>query len=331
MLKPSRRGGATLSLALTLLLAGALVAHGQPAAKMYRIGFLGSTSQQSHGAFVDAFREGLRERGYIEGKNLFIEYRWAESDYTRLPALAAELVQLKVDLILTHGSPGGHAAKEATTAIPIVVAITGDAVATGLVQSLARPGGNLTGSTFFFAEVNAKRLELLKEALPSLRRVAVLMNDDNRGNVVTFEAMTKTARSVNLEVVQVSTRSPEDFERAFSQIKRSGADAVSVYEDALFVAQAARLAALAERQRLPSIGFREYADRGGLLGFGVDLPDVWRRAAGFVDRIFKGAKPSEMPMQQPEKYDTVVNLRTAKVLHLTVPRRVLLRADKVID
>jgi putative tryptophan/tyrosine transport system substrate-binding protein len=330
VLTPWRVWSPVLALALALALAVTMTVHGQPT-KVYRIGFLGTTSPKSHGAFVDAFREGLRERGYVEGKNLTIEYRWAESDYARLPALAAELVRLKVDLILTHGSPGSRAAKEAATTIPIVIAITGDAVATGLVQSLARPGGNITGSTFFFPELNAKRIEILKEVLPGLKRVAALMNDDNRGNVVTFDAMAKTARTVNVELVQVSTRNPDDFEKAFAQIMRSGADAVSVYEDPLFVAHAARLAALAERHRLPSMGFREYADAGGLLGFGVDFPDVWRRAAGFADRIFKGTKPSDIPMQQPEKYDTVVNLKTAKILQLTIPRRVLLRADKVIE
>lgn len=332
MVNPPRLRLRLLPALLLVLLVTGSAAHGQPAAgKTYRIGFLGTTSPKSHGAFLDAFRQGLRERGYVEGKNLTIEYRWAENDYARLPALAAELVRLKVDLILTHGSPGSRAAKEATTTIPIVIAIVGDAVATGLVQSLARPGGNLTGSTFFFPEVNAKRIEMLKEALPGLKRVAVLMNDDNRGNVVTFEAMTKTARTVKVEVTQMSTRSADDFERVFAQIARSGAGAVSVYEDPLFIAEAGRLAALAERHRLPSIGFREYADLGGLLGFGVDFPDVWRRAAGFVDRIFKGARPGDLPMQQPEKYDTVVNLRTAKVLQLTIPKRVLLRADTVIE
>ena len=325
-----------LGTAMLLMAAGALLspttaAHAQSATKVHRIGFLGTTSPKSHGPFLDAFREGMKERGYVEGKNLVIETRWAESDYARLPALAAELVQLKVDVILTHGSPASRAAKEATSSIPIVIAITGDAVATGLVQSLARPGGNVTGSTFFFPELNAKRLEILKETLPGLKRVAVLLNDENRSNVVTFEAMAKTGRTIGLEVTQVSTRSAEDFERAFGQVKSSGADAVAIYEDALFVAQAGRLAALAQRQRLPSIGFREFADLGGLLGFGVDFPDVWKRAAGYVDRIFKGAKPADIPMQQPEKFDTVVNLRTAKALQLTIPRRVLLRADKVIE
>jgi putative ABC transport system substrate-binding protein len=312
-------------------LATPFAAHGQPAGKVHRIGFLGSTSPKSHGAFVDAFRDGLRERGYVEGKNVIIEYRWAESDYGRLPALAAELVRLNVDLILTHGTPGGRAAKAATTTIPIVVAIAGDAVATRLVQSLARPGGNLTGSTFFFPEVNAKRIEMLKEALPKVKRVAVLMNDTNPGNVVTFEAMTRTARTVGIDVVQILARTPEDFDGAFNQIVRSRCEALAVYEDALFIAQASRLAALAERHRLPSVGFREYADAGGLLAYGVNFPDVWRRAAGFADRIFKGARPSDLPVEQAGKFDTVVNLRTAKALRLTIHPKVLLRAETVIE
>jgi putative tryptophan/tyrosine transport system substrate-binding protein len=325
-----KAGAAVLILALGLL-ATPLAAEAQQVGKVYRIGLLGSTSPKSHGAFVDAFREGLRERGYVEGKNVIIEYRWAENDYGRLPALAADLVRLNVDLILTHGTPGGRAAKAATTTIPIVIAVTGDAVATGLVQSLARPGGNLTGSSFFFPELNAKRIEMLKEALPSLKRVAVLMNDTNPGNVVTFDAMRRTARTVGIDVVQILARSPEDFDGAFERIVRSRCEAVAVYEDPLFVAQAMQLATLAQRHRLPSVGFKEYADAGGLLGFGVNFPDVWRRAAGFVDRIFKGAKPSELPVEQAAKFDMVVNLRTAKALRLTIQRRLLLRAETVIE
>ena len=319
------------TLALALFFAAVTPAQTRPAAKVHRVGFLGVTSPKSHGAFLAAFREGLKERGYVDGKNLVIEARWAEGHYDRLPGLAAELVALNVDLILTHGTPGCRAAKEATTTIPIVSGVVGDAVATGLVQNLARPGGNLTGMTFFFADLNAKRLELLKEAIPGLKRVAALLNDANRGNVVTFEAMAKTARVVNVEVVPVSTRSPEDFDRAFAQISQSRADAVSVYEDALFLAEAARLAALAERHHIPSIGFREFAEAGGLLAFGVDFRDSWFRAAGFADRILKGAKPSDLPMEQPDKYDTVVNLKAAKGLRLTIPRRVLVRASTVIE
>jgi ABC-type uncharacterized transport system substrate-binding protein len=318
-----------------LAVPGAAVAQrvpaAQPASRVYRIGFLGSTSPKAHGPFVDAFREGLRERGYAEGKNVTIEYRWADGDYGRLPALAAELARLNVDLILTHGTPGGRAAKAATTTIPIVVAITGDAATTGLVQSLARPGGNVTGLTFFFAELNGKRLEILKEAFPSLKRVAVLMNGTNAGNVMTFESMTGMARTLRLEILQVFAQSPEEFEGAFAHIARARADAVSIYEDALFLAQAGRLAKLAERDRLRSIGFKEYAEAGGLLGFGVNFPDVWRRAADFADRIFKGAKPSDLPMEQPAKYDIVVNLRTAKIVGLTISPAVLLRAETVLD
>jgi putative tryptophan/tyrosine transport system substrate-binding protein len=310
---------------------GAADAQEPKAGKVWRIGFLGTTSTKSHGAFVDAFRAGLRERGYIEGKNVTLEYRWAESDYGRLPVLAAELVRVNVDLILTHGTPGGLAAKAATTTIPIVVTVVGDPVTTGLVESLARPGGNLTGSSFFFPELNAKRIELLKEALPGLKRAAVLMNGSNPSNVVTFDAMANTARTVGVDVVQVLARSPDDFDAAFAQITKARAEAVAVYEDPLFIAQAARLAALAERHRLPSVGFREYAEAGGLLAYGIDFPDVWRRAAGFVDRIFKGAKPSELPMEQAGKFDTIVNLRTAKALRLAISPKVLLRADTVIE
>ena len=317
---------------VVLLFVVPLVAGAQSPGKIWRIGFLGSTSPtSSHGQFVAAFREGLRERGYVEGKNVTIEYRWAENHYDRLPALAADLVRLNVDVILTHGTPGARAAKAATTTIPIIVAIVGDAVATGLVDSLARPGANVTGSTFSFPEVNAKRIEMLKEALPGVKRVAVLMNATNVGNVVTFEAMARTARSVDLSVIQVFAKSADDLESAFTQITKAHAEAVAVYEDALFIAQAHRLAAFAERLRLPSVGFREFADAGGLLAFGVNFPDVWRRAADFADRIFKGAKPAELPMAQPAKFDTVVNLRTARALKLTIPPKVLLRADTVIE
>ena len=318
-------------LAVAVSLFSALPVGAQPSGKVWRIGFLGTTSPKSHGAFVDAFRAGLRERGYIEGRNVTLEYRWAESDYERLPVLAAELVRLNVDLILTHGTPGAHAAKAATTTIPIVTAVSGDAVATGLVQSLARPGGNLTGLSFFFPELNAKRIEILKEALPGLKRVAVLMNEANPGNVVTFEAMARTARSVGVEVIKVPARNPDDFDAAFAQMTRARAEAVAVYEDPLFIAQAMRLAGLAERHRLPSVGFPEYAVAGGLLAFGVNFLDAWHRAAGFADRIFKGAKVSELPIEQPQKFDTIINLRTAKSLRVTIPPKVLLRANTVIE
>ncbi|HME94815.1 MAG TPA: ABC transporter substrate-binding protein [Methylomirabilota bacterium] len=307
-------------------------ARGQPAAgKIHRIGVLGSTSPTVHGAFVDAFRAGLRERGWVEGKNVAIEYRWAQGDYTRLASLAADLIRAKVDLILTHGTPGARAAQRATATIPIVSAISGDADATGLVQSLAHPGGNITGVTFSFPDLNAKRVEMITEAVPRLKRVAVLMNGANVGNVVTFDAMARSARTVGVDIVQLLAQRPEEFDGVLEPIGRARGDAVCVYEDALFIAQAGRLAELARRRQLPSIGFREYADAGGLLGFGVNFPDAWRRAAGFVDRILKGARPADLPMEQAGKFDTVVNLRTARALGLTVQSSVLLRADTVIE
>ncbi len=313
------------------LLAVPALAYGQRVGKVHRIGVLGTTSPKAHGAFVDAFRDGLRERGYIEGKTVVVEVRWAENNYDRLPALAAEFVGAHVDLILTHGAPGARAAKAATATIPIVIAISGEAVATGLVQSLGRPGGNVTGSTFFYSELNAKRLELLKEALPKLKRVAVLLNGANPGNVMTSETVTRAAKSIGIDVVLATARSAEEFEGAFGQITRSQCEAVIVYEDPLFVAEAKQLASLSERHRLPSAGFREFADAGGLLGFGVNFPDVWRQAASFVDRIFKGAKPGDLPMEQPRKFDTVVNLRTARALRLTIQPKVLLRSETVIE
>jgi putative ABC transport system substrate-binding protein len=322
--------GRALLLAVVLLCAS-VTAWAQPTGKVWRIGVLGTTSPEGHGAFVEAFRAGLRERGYVEGKHVVLEYRWAGGDYARLPGLAAELARPDVDLILTHGTPGARAAKGATSTIPIVVAVVGDPIATGLVPSLARPGGNLTGSAFSLPELNAKRLEMLREALPRLKRVAVLMNDANPANVATFHAMTQTARAAGLEVSQILAHNLDDMDAAFAQIVKTRAEAVSVYEDPLFTGQVKRLASLAERHRLPSIGFHEYAEAGGLLAFGVNFAAMWRRAAGYADRIFKGAKPSDLPMEQPEKFDTVVNLRTAKALRLTIPPNVLLRADMVIE
>jgi putative ABC transport system substrate-binding protein len=307
-------------------------ARGQPTTgKVHRIGVLGSTSPKVHGPFVDAFREALRARGYVEGKSVTFEYRWAESEYARLPTLAAELVRSKVDLILTHGTPAARAAQAATTTIPIVIAISGDADATGLVQSLAHPGGNITGVTFSFPDLNAKRIEMIKEAVPRLKRVAVLMNGENPGNVVNFDAMTRTARTVGVDIVQVLAQRAEEFDGAFEQIARARGEAVSVYEDPLFIARAGRIAELARQRQLPSVGFKEYADAGGLLGFGVNFPDAWRRAAGFVDRIFKGARPADLPMEQAGKFDTVVNLRTARALGVTIQASVLHRADTVIE
>jgi putative ABC transport system substrate-binding protein len=318
----------TLFLSLTL---APLDIGAQQTGRVYRIGFLGATSPSGYAPQVAAFRTGLRELGYVEGKNLVIEFRWAEGNYARLPELAAELVRWKPDVLVTHAGAGTRAAKQATATIPIVMGVAGDAIAMGLVESLARPGGNVTGSSFFFPELNAKRLEVLKEAFPRLSRVGVLLNPDNPANVATLRAMEETARSINIKLQPVEVRRPAEFERAFAALTKGHADALAVYDDAMFIAEAARIADLAKRNRLATIGFIEYVKTGGLLAFGVDFPDLWRRAAGFVDRIFKGIKPSDLPVEQPTRFELVINLKTAKALGLTIPHSLLVRADEIIE
>jgi len=313
-----------------VLLALSFPAGAQHPGKIPRIGFLGAASASGYAPQLEAFRRGLRDLGYVEGKNIILEYRWAEGTYDRLPVLAAELVRLKPDLVLTHGTAGTRAGKQATTTIPIVMAVSGDAVATGLVASLAHPGGNITGSSFFNPELAAKRLELLKEVVPALTRVAVLMNPGNPVNEVSLQAMERTARSLGLELQQVNVGGPEEFNAAFSTIVKGRAGALSVFDDAMLIAQARRVADLAAKNRLPTIGFSELAEAGGLMSYGVNFPDLWRRAATYVDKILKGAKPADLPVEQPTKFEFIINLKIAKQIGLTIPQSVLYRADKVI-
>jgi len=312
------------------ILAAAPATAAQPPGKPYRIGLLGAISAAAYAPFIDAFRQGLRDLGYVEGKNIVVEYRWAEERYERLPDLAAELVRLKVDVIVTHGPPAIRAAKEATKTIPIVMALVGDAVATGLVASLARPGGNITGSSFFLPELSAKRLELLKEAVPGITRVAVFVNPANPTFPPALNAMELTARSSGVELQQVQAHAANEFEGAFAAMARRQAHALVVIEDALFSAHARRIAELAAKGRLPTIGFTEYAEAGGLMSYGVNRFDLWRRAAVFVDKILKGAKPADLPVEQPTRFEMVINMKTAKALGLTIPPSVLIRADQVI-
>jgi putative ABC transport system substrate-binding protein len=321
-----------LALLALALLAAPLVAEAQPAGKVYRIGFLGAASPSgAYAHLVEAFRQGLRDLGYVEGKNVAIEYRWAEDRYDRLPALAAELARLKVDLIVTHGTAGSRAAKQATTTIPIVMTVSGDAVATGLVASIARPGGNLTGSNFFYPELNAKRMELLKEVVPRARRMAAFANPDNPAVPGALRAMELMAQSLKMDLQVVEVRGPDEFPGAFSAMAKRRVDAVVVLDDAMLIASAQQVADLAAKNRLPAIGFREYADAGGLIAYGVNFPEIWRRSAIFVDKILKGAKPADLPVEQPTKFELVINLRTAKALGLTIPQSVLQRADEVMQ
>ena len=311
------------------LLAAPLAVQGQEG-KLYRLGFLGSGSASQFARQVDGMRQGLRELGYVEGRNLVIEYRWADGRYERLAPLAAELVQLKVDVIVTHSTPGSQAAKHATTTIPIVMAAVGNPEEIGLVQSLARPGGNITGSSFMFADVNAKRVQLLRDAVPGLRRVAALSNPGNFAHVSVLSAMESIAQSLRLAFRPVQVRQAEDLEAAIASIKQQ-ADGIVIIDDALFIMNAGRLADLALRHRLPVIGYKELVVVGGLMAYAVDLPDTFRRSMVLVDKILKGAKPGDLPIQRATKFELVINLKTAKALGLTIPPLVLGRADQVIE
>ena len=308
-----------------------LAAEAQPAGKVYRIAFLGSTSPSGYASQMEAFRGGLRDLGYVESQNLVIEFRWAQGKNERLPELAAELVRLKPDVLVTHGVPGTLAAKRATDTIPIVMGVVGEAIAIGAVEGLARPGRNITGSSFFVPELNAKRLEVLKEALPRLRRVGVLLNRDNPVNATVLKAMEHTAQALKIQLRSVEVRDPADFEDAVSTLVKERADAIAVQDDAMLFAQVRRIADLARKHHVPTIGFVDYARAGGLLAYGVNFADLWRRAAGFVDKILKGAKPADLPVEQATKFDLVINLKTAKALGLTIPQSLLLRADQVIQ
>ncbi len=319
------------------LLAAPLAAEGQQPAKVARIGFLVTSSLESPEVqgLLDAFRQGLRERGYVEGQNIIIEYRSADGKIERFPSLATELVRLKVDLIVAGSYPMARAAQQATSTIPIVAPTMSDPVGDGLVASLARPGGNITGSTFLVLGLVPKRLELLKEAVPRISRVAALWHPGFFSERTTQEMLKEAkaaARTMGVQLQLVEVRGPDEFERAFSAMTRERADALIVLPGALLFYERRRIVALAAKHRLPSMaGGREFVEVGGLMAYGPSVNDLVRRAATFVDKILKGAKPADLPVEQPTKFELVINLKTAKALGLTVPQSVLLRADEVIQ
>ena len=308
-----------------------IAARAQRAAKTARIGFLGADTQSGIESRLERFRAGLRDLGYVEGDNVLIDFRWAEGNYARLAEFAGELVRLKVDLLVTYGTPGTLAAKQATTTVPIVMIVSGDAIATGIVTSLAHPGKNVTGSTFFAPQLSAKGVQLVKEALPSVSRVAILLNPDNPVMAPVLQAMVLTADRLKLELQPFEARTPGEFQSVFSKIIETRPDAIAVTDDAVFIANAGTIAKVMENNRLPSVGFVNLAQVGGLIGYGVNFPDLWHRAAYFVDRIFKGAKPADLPVQQPTKFQLVINQKTAKVLGIAIPPQLLARADEVIE
>jgi len=331
------RGVAVIAVLALSLLAAPLAAEAQQAAKVARIGYL-SPNLATGPHLREAFRQGLRDLGYVEGRNLVIEYRDAEGKVERLPALAAELVALKVDVIVTEGGNTvvPLAAKQATRTLPIVFATAADAVGSGLVTSLARPGGNVTGLDSLSTELVGKRLELLTQAVPGVGQVAVLWLPGVYGERTEKEMLTGAevaARGLKVRVQFVeATRDPADLGRAFSDMTRARAGALTVLPNNMFRREHRRLLDLAARHRLPAVyPWRDLVDTGGLMSYGASLTDLSRRAATYVDRILKGAKPGDLPVEQPTKFELVINLKTARTLGLTIPPSVLSRADHIIE
>ena len=312
------------------VLASPLSAGAQPAPGRHRIGFLGGASAAGYTRLVDALVLGLRDHGYVPGRNTTIEYRWADGQYERLPALAAELLRLKVDVIVTQGTPAALAAKRTTPTIPIVMAIVGNPVESGIVASYARPGGNITGSSFFWGELNAKRLELMKVFVPDLARAGVLINPDNPAMATLVREMDERAQALKIGLEPVKVRRLEEMEDVLQQ-SRKQLRALTVVEDGLFLANARRIADLAIKHRMPSIGFEEYCQAGGLLAYGVDFPHIWRQAGVLVDKILKGGKPADLPIQQATRFELLLNVKTAKALAVAVPPDRMSRVDRLID
>jgi putative ABC transport system substrate-binding protein len=309
-----------------------LAVRAQQPGNVRRVGMLETTSREGNAANLAAFHKGLRELGYVEGQNLVIEYRSADGRAERFPDLANELVRLKVDVIVTRGTPAALAAKKATQTIPVVMAANGDPLGSGLIASLARPGGNLTGLSALVLDLYPKRVELLRDMITPLTRIAVLFNMGNPITLLEWEEVTGAARSLNIQADLHDVRTREALAPAFDSASRQRADALIVGLDTLMQSNRELVAALAARHRLPAIyASREFAEVGGLLVYGVSYPDLYQRAAAYVDKIMKGAKPADLPVQQPTKFELVINLQTAKSLGLTVPPTLLARADEVIE
>jgi putative ABC transport system substrate-binding protein len=314
-----------------------LAARAQQGAKVPRIGYLVTGSLESPEArpMIEAFRQGLRERGYVEGQNIVIEYRSADGKIEHFQLLANELAGLKLDLILAPNTPAARAVQRATTTIPVVVPVMGDPVADGLVATLARPGGNITGLTFLGPELATKRLGLLKQALPSASRVAALWHPGAYGERTTrdmLQATAAAAQTLAVELQLIEVRGVDEFDRAFSAMIRNRADALIVLPSPMFFIERKHIVDLATRHRLPSISMaREFAELGGLMAYGASITDLQRRSATYVDKILKGANPSDLPVEQPTKFEFVINLRTAKAFGLTISESFLLLADEVME
>jgi putative ABC transport system substrate-binding protein len=322
--------GFIVTLTLRMLIAPCTVTA-QPRSAVPRIGILTLAAEASTPVW-EAFRQGLRDLGYVEGKNISLEYRFAAGQPERLSALVAELVRDQVDIIVTTGGAAAQAARDATQIIPIVMATSGDPIRSGLVASLAQPGGNLTGLSLMVTEVGGKRLELLKEALPHVSRVAVLWNAGNPASPDELRAIEATARGLGLQLHARAVRSLDELESTFAAMTREGAEALITLADAVLWNHRTRVVALAAQYRLPAVfDAREFADAGGLMTYGPHVPDNYRRAAVYVDKILKGTKPADLPVEQPVKFELVINLKTAQALGVTIPPALLFQADEVLQ
>jgi putative tryptophan/tyrosine transport system substrate-binding protein len=322
--------GSIVAIALTFAMCGAL-AMAQQAAKIPRIGYLAAAPASANPARIEAFRQGLGELGYVEGKTIVIDWRFADGKLDRLPEFAAELVRLKVDVIVTAGPTPTRAVKEVTVTIPIVMAFDTDPVGNGFVASLARPGGNITGLSALSPEISGKQLELLKEIVPRLSRVAVFGNSTQPGNAQVLKEMEFAAGAFGVQLQYLEVRDPKDIEIAFRAASKGRADAVVALVSAVLISQRPQIADLAIKSRLPAMySRREFVDDGGLMSYGTNFADLSRRAATYIDKILKGAKPTDLPVEQPTKFEFIINLKAAKQIGLTIPQKVLARADKVI-
>ena len=307
--------------------------HAQQTGKVSQIGYLGNSTPAMEFALVEGFRQGLRERGYVEGKNIAVHYRWAEGKIDAMPALIAELIALKVDVLVTAGTPAALAAKKATVTLPIVMAAVGDAVGTGIVPSLARPGGNITGMSTMYNDLEGKRLQILRELVPKMKRIALLTNPANAFTAVILKSTRAAAATLGLtaQVYEVSTVG--EFDKVFAAIAKTKPAAMAVLADRPFlVSNRTRIVQFVAQNRLPAIyPFAEFVEEGGLVYYGPSFADMFRRSATYVDKILKGAKPADLPLEQPMRFELIVNGKTAKTLGLKIPQSLLIMADKVIE
>ena len=314
------------------LLAAPLAAKAQQTGKVYRIGFLGNSTAALEANLVGPFREGLRDLGYVEGRNVLIEYRWAEGKYDRFPALIGELLALKVAVIVTAGTPATLAVKKATTSVPLVMLAVGDPVGTGIVPSLSHPGGNITGLTAISTEMDAKRLELLREVVPSVSYIALLWNAGSPLQVLAEKQVQAAAQVLRMRVLSLGVKTEEEIKSALAVMARERPDALLVLADRLLLHHRALIMDFATRHRLPGVhAYRELVEAGGLMSLGPSYADMHKRAAYFVDRILKGAKPGDLPVERPRTFELVINLKVAKALGLTIPQSVLLRGTEIIQ